>query len=147
MDSISKAKKKERMGDIEGALVLLKEVLVNNPNDISTQIEIANLYAANNNFLEAATYFRKLLTMMNGNEDIREGLCFCLKEIGNQYQANRKYKLAKDCFEEALIHNPNNPDYLFNYGNALLALNQFDRSIDAYQSSIKNNLIQPDADT
>jgi hypothetical protein len=52
MDSISKAKKKERMGDIEGALVLLKEVLVNNPNDISTQIEIANLYAANNNFLK-----------------------------------------------------------------------------------------------
>jgi protein O-GlcNAc transferase len=147
MDSISKAKKKERMGDIEGALVLLKEVLVNNPNDISTQIEIANLYAANNNFLEAATYFRKLLTMMNGNEDIREGLCFCLKEIGNQYQASRKYKLAKDYFEELLTHHPNNPDYLFNYGNALFALNQFDRSIDAYQSSIKNNLIQPDADT
>ena len=57
MDSISKAKKKEKLGDIEGALVLLKEALVDNPNDISTQIEIANLYATNNNFLEAATYF------------------------------------------------------------------------------------------
>ena len=27
MDSISKAKKKEKMGDIEGALVILKEAL------------------------------------------------------------------------------------------------------------------------
>ena len=147
MDSISKAKKKEKMGDIEGALVLLKEALANNPNDISTQIEIANLYATNNNFLEAATYFRKLLPITNGNEDIREGLCFCLKQIGNEYQINRNYKLAKDCFEEVLTHRPNNPDYLFNYGNALLSLNQFDKSIDAYQSSIKKNSLKPDADT
>ena len=147
MDSISKAKKKEKLGDIEGALVILKEALADNPNDISTQIEIANLYATNNNFLEAATYFRKLLPMTNGNGDIREGLCFCLEQIGNAYQINRNYKLAKDCFEEVLTHNPNNPNYLFNYGNALLSLNQFDKSIEAYQKSIKNNLSRPDADT
>ncbi len=146
MDSISKAKKKERMGDIEGALILLKELLVDNPNDISTQIEIANLYAVSNNFLEAVTYFRKLLTTMNENEDIKEGLCFCLKEIGNQYQVSKKYTLAKDCFEEALTHHPNNPDYLFNYGNALFALNHFDKSIAAYKNSIKNNLQKPDSD-
>jgi len=147
MDSISKAKKKEKIGDIEGALVILKEALAHNPNDISTQIEIANLYATNNYFLEAATYFKKLLPITNGNEDIREGLCFCLEQIGNAYQINRNYKLAKDCFEEVLTHNPNNPDYLFNYGNALLSLNQFNKSIEAYQKSIKNNLIRPDADT
>ena len=122
MDSISKAKKKEKIGDIEGALVILKDALAHNPNDISTQIEIANLYATNNYFLEAATYFRKLLPITNGNEDIKEGLCFCLEQIGNAYQINRNYKLAKDYFEEVLTHNPNNPDYLFNYGNALLSL-------------------------
>ncbi len=77
--------------------------------------EIANLYATNNNFLEAATYFRTLLPITNGNEDIRDGLCFFLNEIGNHYQINRKYKLAKDCFEEVLTHNNLMPTHFLNF--------------------------------
>lgn len=135
------------MDDIEGALELLKKALAQNPNDIAIQIDIANLYATNKKFLEATIYFRQLLSLTNGNEDIKQGLTFCLAEIGNNYQLNRKYKLAKDTFEEALTHDPNNSDYLFNYGNALFSLNQFDSAIDAYQGSINNNSIKPDADT
>ena len=122
MGSISKAKNKERLSDAEAALALLKKALAQKPNDIAIQIDIANFYATNNKFLEAAIYFRKLLSLTNEREDIRQGLCFCLKEVGNDYQQNRRYKLAKDFFEEALTHYPNNPDYLFNYGNALFSL-------------------------
>jgi len=147
MDSISKVKKNEKINDAESELILLKKALVKSPNDISTLINIANLYATNNKFFDATIYFRQLLLLMNGSEDLRQGLCFCLIKIGNYYQSIRSYTLAKNSFEEALSYYPNNPDYLFNYGNALFSLNQFDRCIDAYRNSIKNNSLKPDADT
>ena len=135
------------MSNPKDNLVLLKKALVKNPKNISTLIDIANLHATSNEFFDAAIYFRQLILIMNSNEDVKQGLCFCLIKIGNDYQANRSYMLAKEAFEEALTYYPNNSDYLFNYGNALFSLNQFDKSINAYKNSIKNNLIKPDSDT
>ena len=145
MNPISKNNKILR--DSEATLALLKKALAQKPDNISIQIDIANYYAINKKFLEATMYFRKLLSLMNGSEDIKQGLCFCLNEVGNNYQFDRKFELAKDFFEEALIHYPNNSNYLFNYGNALYSLNKFNSSIIAYQKSIKNNLLNQDADT
>ena len=145
MNPISKNNKILR--DSEATLALLKKALAQKPDNISIQIDIANHYAINKKFLEATMYFRKLLSLMNGSEDIKQGLCFCLNEVGNNYQFNRKFELAKDFFEETLIHYPNNSNYLFNYGNALYSLNKFNSSIIAYQKSIKNNLLNQDADT
>jgi len=147
MDAISQAKEKEINGDIEGALKLLVKALGENPNSIQINIEIANLYAINGNFLKAIVFFRKLLLLKKNDESIKEGLTFCLSEVGNNYQKNRKYEEAKTISEEVLSHFPHNSDYLFNYGNALFGLNQFSNAINVYQNSIKNNLITPDPDT
>ena len=146
MNPISKNKKNQSFDKLESIRFLKKKLAVN-PNDIAIQIEIANLYAANNKFIEAAIYFRKSLSILYENEDIKKGLCFCLIEIGNNYQANRKFELAKITFEEALTYYPKNSDYLFNYGNALFSLNEFEKSIEAFKNSINNNLLKPDADT
>ena len=146
MNPISKNKKNQSLDKLESIRFLKKKLAVN-PNDIAIQIEIANLYAANNKFIEAAIYFRKSLSILYENEDIKKGLCFCLIEIGNNYQANRKFELAKITFEEALTYYPKNSDYLFNYGNALFSLNEFEKSIEAFKNSINNNLLEPDADT
>ena len=147
MDAISQAKDKEINGDIEGALKLLVKALGENPNSIQINIEIANLYAINGNYLKAIVFFRKLLLLKKDDESIKEGLTFCLSEVGNNYQKNRKYEEAKTISEEVLSHFPHNSDYLFNYGNALFGLNQFSNAINVYQNSIKNNLITPDPDT
>ena len=86
MNLIKQAKKQEESGDIKGAINSLKEALNQNPQNNLLQIEIGNLYAAINNYEEASGFFRRANKLFPNNDDIINGLSFCLCEIGNKYQ-------------------------------------------------------------
>jgi len=142
---ITKAKDREKFGDINGAINIYEKLLNKDPGNILVQIEIANLHAINKNYYEAAKFFRKLLSKNNADEGIKKGLSFCLTEIGNNHQEIRQFQLAEVTFTEALTLYPNDPNHLYNYGNALLSLNKLEEAINAYQNSIKNTP-SPDAE-
>ena len=144
MDLIKKAKKQEESGDIKGAINSLKEALNQNPQNDLLQIEIGNLYAEIKNYEEASGFFRRANKLFPNNNDIINGLSFCLCEIGNQYQLERNYYLAEAAFEELLQYRPMNADYLFNFANALYSQGKFDQALITYQKSIS---LQKDENT
>lgn len=144
MNLIKQAKKQEESGDIKGAINSLKEALNQNPQNNLLQIEIGNLYAAINNYEEASGFFRRANKLFPNNDDIINGLSFCLCEIGNKYQLERNYYLAEAAFEELLQYQPMNADYLFNFANALYSQGKFDQALIAYQKSIS---LQKDENT
>ena len=144
MDLIKKAKKQEESGDIKGAINSLKDALNQNPQNNLLQIEIGNLYAEIKNYEEASGFFRRANKLFPNNNDIINGLSFCLCEIGNQYQLERNYYLAEAAFEELLQYRPRNADYLFNFANALYSQGKFDQALITYQKSIS---LQKDENT
>lgn len=136
MDLIKKAKIQEESGDIDAAINTLKSELNNNPKNILIQIEIGNLYASIKNYEEASGFFRRSIRVFPDNKEVMDALCFCLCEIGNKYQSDRQYSLAEAAFEELLNYQPNNPDYLFNLGNALYSQNKFEKASTIYNKSL-----------
>ena len=141
---ISKAKAKEKDGDILGAIDLYKSALREDSRNIFLQIEIGNLYAIIEEYEEAAGFFRRSHHVLKDNLHVIDALSFCLNKIGNSYFVNREFKLAASAFEEALSYDTNNSTTLFNFGNALFHQNKYDEAIKAYNLSLK---IKPDPNT
>tara|TARA_Y100000746_G_scaffold232807_1_gene251884 strand:+ start:10886 stop:12733 length:1848 start_codon:yes stop_codon:yes gene_type:complete len=136
MNLIKKAKMQEESGDIDAAINTLKTELNNNPKNILLQIEIGNLYALIGNYEEASGFFRRSIRVFPDNKDVMEALCFCLCEIGNKYQYDRRYSLAEAAFEELLQYQPKNSDYLFNLANAFFSQDKLDKALSLYQKSL-----------
>jgi len=138
-DYISKAQSKEKKGDLKSALAEYQKALVENPTNNGIQIEIGNLYAMLGSFDEALAYFKVAFLASPQDENLKDGLCFCLCEIGNQHYDNRNFNLAENNFLEAIKLNPSKSEYLFNLGNACYAQGKYKLSLDHYNNSLKLN--------
>jgi len=135
-DYITKAQSKEQKGDLEGALVEYQKALLENPSNNAIQIEIGNLYAILGSFDKAIEYFKVAFLVSPEDQNLRDGLCFCLCEIGNQYYDNRNFYLAEDSFLEAIKLNPSKSEYLFNLGNTYYAQGKYKSSLELYNNSL-----------
>ena len=90
-DYISEAESKEQKGDLEGALAVYQKALLENPANNGIKIEIGNLYAMLGSFDKAIVYFRVAFLASPKDQNLRDGLCFCLCEIGNKYYDNKNF--------------------------------------------------------
>jgi len=136
-DYITKAQSKEKKGDLEGALVEYQKALLENPTNNGIKIEIGNLFAMLGSFDKAIEYFRVAFLASPKDKNLRDGLCFCLCEIGNQYYDNRNFYLAENNFFEAITLNPSKSEYFFNLGNACYAQGKYKLSLEHYNNSLK----------
>ena len=135
-DYITEAQSKEKKGDLEGALAEYQKALIENPTNNGIKIEIGNLFAMLGSFDKAIEYFRVAFLASPKNENLRDGLCFCLCEIGNQYYDNRNFYHAENNFFEATILNPSKSEYFFNLGNACYAQGKYKSSLEHYNNSL-----------
>ena len=110
---ITKAQSKEQKGDLKGALVEYQKALVENPTNNGIKIEIGNLYAMLGSFDKAIEYFKLAFLASPEDQNLRDGLCFCLCEIGNKYYDNRNFYHAENNFLEAAKLNPSKSEYFF----------------------------------
>ena len=133
---ITKAQSKEKKGDLEGALVEYQKALLENPTNNGIQIEIGNLYAMLGSFDKAIEYFKVVFLASPQDQNLRDGLCFCLCEIGNQNYDNRNFYLAENNFLEAIKLNPSKSEYFFNLGNAYYAQGKYKSSLEHYNNSL-----------
>jgi len=134
---ITKAQSKEQKGDLEGALVEYQKALIENPTNNGIKIEIGNLYAMLGSFDKAIEYFRVAFLADPKDKNLRDGLCFCLCEIGNQHFDNRNFYLAENNFLEAINLNPSKSEYFFNLGNTCYAQGKYKSSLEHYNESLK----------
>jgi protein O-GlcNAc transferase len=135
-DYISEAESKEQKGDLEGALAVYQKALLENPANNGIKIEIGNLYAMLGSFDKAIVYFRVAFLASPKDQNLRDGLCFCLCEIGNKYYDNKNFYLAENNFLEAIKLNPSKSEYFFNLGNACYALGKYKSSLEHYNNSL-----------
>lgn len=141
---IELARKKEREKKYDEAINLFKEAFKQDPKNFFLQIELGNIFAICNKFEEAAGCLRRANRRFPDNEDIKEGLGFCLSQIGNKYQAHRNFNMAQAAFEEATIFCPRNSSYFYNLGNAYYAQGNFQMALESFEQSL---LLASDSDT
>lgn len=136
-DYITKAQSKEKKGDLEGALAEYQKALLENPYNNGIQIEIGNLYAMLGFFDKAVEHLRIAFVSSPGDQNLKDGLCFCLCESGNQYYDNRNFYLAENNFQEAVRLNPSKSEYLFNLGNTCYAQGKYKKALEHYNKSLE----------
>ncbi len=141
---ISNAQKKEKQGDLTGALKDYQKALLLDSNNTAIQIEIGNLFAILGNYEQAIFYLKKVFTHFPNNVDLRNGLCFCLCELGNQYHSKRNFRFAEMTFLEAIRYNPFKSEYFFNLGNAYYSQQKYQLALDNYEQSLT---LKKDAET
>lgn len=124
------------MQTLEAQLKHFQQVLLRNPKDLSAQIECGNLCVELGRFEEAAGYFRRLVSVLNTNLEVRDALCYALQALGNEAHTQGRYVLAEACFSEALVYQPNNAAYLYNLGNALRELGKPKEAALLYQKAL-----------
>jgi protein O-GlcNAc transferase len=129
----------------ENTLKHYQQVLLHNPKDLDAQIHCANLCVELKRFEEAAGYFRRIVRALKNNPYVRDALCFCLQELGNESHANGRFIQAECCFQEALEYQPLNAVYWFNLGNAQRQLNKPGAALSSFKQSIKLNTNDADA--
>ncbi|MES2579251.1 MAG: tetratricopeptide repeat protein [Pseudomonadota bacterium] len=135
----------EPIQSAENTLKHYQQVLLHNPKDLDVQIHCANLCVELKRFEEAAGYFRRLVRALKNNSYVRDALCFCLQELGNESHANGRFIQAEACFQEALEYQPLNAAYWFNLGNAQRQLNKPSAALNSFKQSIKLNPNDADA--
>ena len=136
---IEEAKKYEREGDLSKAISLLKKVLQLEPENYIIHLELGNLCTSNNQFEEAAGYFRRCLYQFKDNLDIKNALCFSLSSLGNEYYLDSKFQLSEACFEETILYEKYNWVYYYNLANTQDKLNKISKAYENYQKAIRLN--------
>jgi protein O-GlcNAc transferase len=136
---MAEARKYEEEGNLSQAILSLKKALQSEPENYIIQLELGNLCASNQQFEEAAGYFRRCLYRFKDNEEIKNALCFSLTSFGDQYYVASKFQLSEACFEEVLTYEKNNWVYFYNLANVQDKLNKISEAYKNYQKAIQLN--------
>ncbi len=135
---IRNAQSAKDQGNDTLALDYFKQALSLYPNEVGLLSACGNLCVKQTRYEEAAGYFRRILHF-NKSPEVRNALCYALQALGNHAQLNAQYQLAAACFEEALQHQPSNPAFWYNLGNAQRELHQFPAAANSFQKAISGD--------
>ena len=132
---IRNAQTAKDQGNDSLALDYFQQALSLYPNEVGLLSACGNLCVKQTRYEEAAGYFRRILHF-NKSPEVRNALCYALQALGNQAQLNAQYQMAAACFEEVLQHQPGNPAYWYNLGNAQRELHQLSAAANSFQKAI-----------
>lgn len=136
--------------ELIAALKSFQQAILLQPKDLDVQLNLANTLFALARFEEAAGYYRRVLRVKTGHDDISHkniiaALCHCLSSLGNQAHAFGNYAQAEACFEEALLFNSQDGALYYNLGNAQRELGKPSNAAKSYEKSLQ--FLPNDADT
>ncbi len=135
---IKDAKIAQSKGNDSLALDYFQQALSQYPNETSLLIACGNLCMKLQQFQQAASHFRSLLTL-NNSPEVANALCYALQGLGNQSAREGRDKIAEACFLEALTYQPNHAIYLYNLGNAQRNLGKLDAAVASFKQAIQSN--------
>jgi cytochrome c-type biogenesis protein CcmH/NrfG len=111
----------------------LEDKVKANPKDIPSLTELGNMQADQQNFPEAAKWFKQAVAADSKNIDLRNFLGEAL------FQAN-SIDESLAVFRETLTISPNHPEALFDYGYVLLqGKNDTEGAIASWEKLVKTN--------
>ncbi len=119
------ALKQKMFGNAQKAIQLLSSCLEIDPNSSAAMYELANIHAANNDFMSASLLLEKAISINPGNKWYKQ----LLAQI---YQQTRKFSEAADIYSQLLVEDPENMEYLFTKANLLANAQKFDEAIATY---------------
>jgi tetratricopeptide (TPR) repeat protein len=112
----------QQMGDPARAITVLEPVARANPNDVTTQLSLADLYNNAGRKSDAERTVRQLVAIEPGNADALNYLGYLLADRGQQLdEAIRLVRRALDI-------EPNNPNYLDSLGWAYYRRGDYDQA-------------------
>jgi tetratricopeptide (TPR) repeat protein len=112
----------QQMGDPGRAITVLEPVARANPNDVTTQLSLADLYSNAGRKSDAERTVRQLVAIEPGNADALNYLGYLLADRGQQLdEAIRLVRRALDI-------EPNNPNYLDSLGWAYYRRGDYDQA-------------------
>jgi len=116
----------------------LKSTLSSNPKDLSTLIQLGNLYYDDSKFQEAVDYYGKALEIDPQNVDVRTDRGSCYWSLGQADAAIRE-------FQKSLQVNPTHAQTLFNLGIVYLhGKNDMAAAKGAWEKLLATNPNYPD---
>jgi Flp pilus assembly protein TadD len=130
----------EEMGDGARAITVLEPAAKANPNDVATQLALADLYSTAGRKQDAERTVRQLVALEPGNADALNYLGYLLADSGKQLdEAIRLVRRALDL-------EPNNPNYFDSLGWAYYRRGDYDQAekfiVSAAQQMPRNATVQ-----
>jgi cytochrome c-type biogenesis protein CcmH/NrfG len=111
----------------------LEDKVKSDPKDVASLTELGNMQADQQNFSEAARWFKLAVAADPNNIEMRNYLGEAL------FQAN-KIDESLDVFRETLVISPTHPEALFDYGYILLIGKKDSQgAIDSWEKLVKTN--------
>jgi len=124
------------VGDTNLAMKSFLKALEYNPNSIEANFNLGFCYQTQNNYEQAIFYFRKTLKLKPQDIEASNNLAMSLANFG----AIMLYKdpaRALECLTEANKIIPDNPNILYNIGNAYQAMGKTEESMETIKKVIK----------
>ena len=119
------ALKQKMFGNAQKAIQLLSSCLEIDPNSSSAMYELANIHAANNDFMSASLLLEKAISLNPKNKWYKQ----LLAQI---YQQTNKFSEAADIYTELLQDDPENLEMLYTKAMLLSNAQRFDEAIATY---------------
>ncbi len=127
---ISQADEAFAKGDLEKALMILREANYNKPFDAEILYKIAFIHYKEGRYQDAIEALEDAL-----KGDDRDAAVYSL--LASSYRAMKNYSKANENIEEALRLEPDNPVYHFNYANILQDLGHTEDAIAHYKRALE----------
>ena len=119
------ALKQKMFGNVQKATQFLSGCLEIDPNSAAAMFELANIHAANNDFVSAELLLEKAVSINSENIWYKHFLA-------QIYQQQRKFSKAVDIYTELLKNDPENLEYLFSKAVLLANAQRYEEAIATY---------------
>jgi len=128
------ATEKIRQGDFDGAIIILKKMVTDNPED-------ANAY-----YLLGISYLKKktlpeAIGALTRTTELSPSFAGSYHQLGLCYQKQRELDKALQCYEKALELDPNNVDSWYNRGLILFEMNRIAEALTNFENALE---LKPD---
>ncbi|MFQ5771385.1 MAG: tetratricopeptide repeat protein [bacterium] len=116
------------IGRYEESIEPLQQALAHKPDDVEVRTMLAQVYMTSEKDSLALPILEQLWAEGNHTVEVAENLSGAYMRLGNTEKAKSLYK-------EALETNPNNFNFLYNYGTLLLQADEFEPAIELFEKA------------
>ena len=119
------ALKQKMFGNMQEAIQLLSSCLEIDPNSSAAMFELANIHAANNDFISASLLLEKAISINSENKWYKQ----LLAQI---YQQSKRFSAAAEIYTQLLQDDPGNMEFLYTKAILLANAKKFNEAIETY---------------
>lgn len=114
------------------AIRALKKAIYMNPQDIVSLFQLGDIYAGQQDLLNAADTYRKIVNITPGNADTQDALL----KLGVVYMDLERHMDAVEVFERVLRIAPGKSEAMFGLGAAYQAAGMTDKAVQVWKAAL-----------